>query len=363
MSPLTRLYVRGARRLLRPPRLLLDRLPPVERDGLRLDPQVQWMLGVQRLAGRGPMERHRPERARRDMRFEQSLADIAPPPPLHEVRDLHIEGAAGPLPARLYRPAPPAGRGPGLVYFHGGGFVVGGLDSHETACRLLARDSGVAVLSVDYRLAPEHPFPAAVEDALASWRWAVEAGAELGLDPARLAVGGDSAGGCLAAVVAQRGGRVAGRGPSYQLLIYPAVDRAGRRPSRELFAEGFLLSSGMLSYFMGHYLQGGEDLRDARISPYHFEDLRGLPPAHVLSAGFDPLRDEAEDYAARLRAAGVSVTLSRASGLPHGFLQTLGVVDAGRAALREAAGRLAEGLRDGGERVSAPRERAEEQAS
>ncbi len=362
MSLLSRLYVRGARRLLRPPRPLLDRLPPVERDGLRLDPQVQWMLGMQRLAGRGPLERYPPERARENMRFEQSLADIVPPPPLHEVRDLHIEGAAGPLPARLYRPAPPAGPGPGLLYVHGGGFVVGDLDTHDTACRLLARDSGVAVLSVGYRLAPEHPFPAAVEDALAAWRWAVGAGAELGLDPTRLAVGGDSAGGCLAAVLAQRGGGVAGCGPCYQLLIYPAVDRAGRRPSRDLFAEGFLLSAGMLSYFMGHYLQGGEDLRDTRISPYYFEDLGGLPPAHVVSAGFDPLRDEAEDYAARLREAGVPVTLRRASGLPHGFLQTLGVVDAGRAVLREAAGRLAEGLRGGGERVSAPGERAEEQA-
>ena len=340
MSLLSRLYVRGARRLLRPPRPLLDRLPPVERDGLRLDPQVQWMLGMQRLAGRGPLERYPPERARENMRFEQSLADIVPPPPLHEVRDLQIEGAAGPLPARLYRPAPPAGPGPGLLYVHGGGFVVGDLDTHDTACRLLARDSGVAVLSVDYRLAPEHPFPAAVEDALAAWRWVVGAGAELGLDPTRLAVGGDSAGGCLAAVVAQQQVARAGPRPWFQMLAYPAVDGTFSAASIRELRDAYVLPYDILLKLRAAYAGGWQDFTDPRFSPLFGQDFAELPQSFLLTGGFDPLQDEGAEYASRLRAAGVRVDHSHFAGEIHGFISLTRLIPQGTEALQQIAGWL-----------------------
>ena len=241
--------------------------------------------------------------------------------------------AAG-LPARLY--IPPDETGATLVYYHGGGWVVGDLDSHDALCRHLATASGARVLSVDYRLAPEHPFPAPVDDALAAFRDAVA----LAPDPARVAVGGDSAGGHLAAVTAQLAAADGGPEPAFQLLIYPVTDCDVKHPSRATFAEGFFLTRANMDYYEGCFLPPGTDKRDPRVSPLHASDLAGLAPALVVTAGFDPLRDEGEAYAARLQDAGVPAILRRHAGFVHGFANVLGAGHAWRAAVAEMGGVL-----------------------
>ena len=340
-----RLLVAVARRALRPPTSLpglLRRARPVVVDGQHLDPQVQWMLTLQKLTRRPALDSGTPERARRLMAIDQRMVD-APPPSVHAIRELTIDGAEGPLKARLYQPTDAAEPGPGVLYFHGGGFVIGDLDTHDTACRVLAVESGAAVLAVDYRLAPEHPFPAAAEDALAAWGWLQANAASVGFDPERVAVAGDSAGATLAAVVCHLG-IAAGRRPRFQLLFYPSVDRGGEWPSKALFGEGFVLTAALVRWFMGHYASDPASLLDPRLSPLRFEDFREQPPAHIVTAGFDVLRDEGAAYAAKLREAGVPVSHELAEGLFHGFLQTLGVVDEGRRVLERAAVRIGEAL-------------------
>jgi acetyl esterase len=228
-----------------------------------------------------------------------------------------------------------------LVYFHGGGFVTCDLDTHDNSCRFLARQSGVRVLAVDYRRAPEHPFPAAVDDAAAAFDDVVGHAADYGADPARVGVGGDSAGGNLAAGVAQLSGRPR---PAFQLLFYPWLDLSSRHPSYARFGSGFYLSESDLAWYRRHYLADPADACDPRCSPLLAEHLAGLPPAYIATAGFDPLRDEAEEYALRLRASGVPVALRRHAGLLHGFFNTVAVGRAGREALLEAAGALRLGL-------------------
>ena len=263
-----------------------------------------------------------------------------------EVEAVEIPARPGPVPARFYLPGGlPAGTPPPLlVYFHGGGWVIGDLDTHDGLCRFLAAAAGTAVLSIDYRLAPEHPFPAPVDDAWTAFSWAAENAAKLGVDPARIAVGGDSAGGNLAAVVSllARGG--GGATPAFQLLIYPVTDSAGELPSRRLFADGFMLTKEDMDLFEGHYLPPGTDAHDPRVSILEIEDLSGLPPAYVATAGFDPLRDEGEAYALRMRAAGVQVALRRHPGLIHGFANDTAISRTARGAMLEAAGALRMGL-------------------
>ena len=266
-------------------------------------------------------------------------------------RRIDIPGPAGLLRARLYTrrarggPAPassPSSRRapPLLVFLHGGGFVFGGVDSHDAPCRLLCRHADVHVLSVEYRLAPEAPFPAAVDDARAALAWAFEHAAELGADPARVAIGGDSAGGNLAAVVCQMAAADGGPAPVAQLLLYPATDR--RRPWRSLddFGDGFFLTRESIDWFYAQYVPEAKrlsDERDAKVNPLHATDLRGLAPALVVTAGFDPLRDEGEAYAEALAAAGNAVTLRRFGGLMHGFVNLVGVSAACHAATLEVA--------------------------
>src|SRR6185436_3048436 len=205
-------------------------------------------------------------------------------------------GPAGPIPVRHYRT--PAVAASLLVFYHGGGMVIGDLDTHDQLCRRICRDGDVHVVSVDYRLAPEHKAPASVGDADAAYRWALEHAAELGADPARIAVGGDSVGGTLAAVVTQRARDEGARLPALQLLIYPVTDWSGDTRSKTLFAEGFYLTKRHLDWFTGHYLSGAPvGATDPVVSPLLAEDLSGLPPALVLTAGFDPLRDEGNAYA------------------------------------------------------------------
>ncbi len=263
-----------------------------------------------------------------------------PPQLMARVEEMSIPGPGGEIPARLYVAlGAPAAPQPLLVYYHGGGWVIGDLETHDGLCRFLAEHSGCRVLSVDYRLAPEYPFPAAIEDACAAFSWAAEQAGELGADPARIAVGGDSAGGNLSAAVSlqMRGGDVR---PAMQLLLYPVTDAVGGQTSRDTFAEGFLLTRNDMDWFEGHYIPDGCEEADPRVSMRRAQDVSNLPPAYVATAGFDPLRDEGETYAARMREAGVHVALQRHPGLIHGFANLTAICPNARAAMLEVAGAL-----------------------
>jgi acetyl esterase len=298
-------------------RLLMGRRA-ITIDGNTLDPTLQMMLAGQKLSGDTDLSvTGDVATARQSLRRLTALVHRRPVA-VGGVTDLTIPGPAGAVRARHYRPegSPNA---PVLVYFHGGGWVVGDLDTHDGQCRLLCRGAGIHVLSVDYRLAPEHPAPAAVEDGYAAFRWALEHGGELGAEPGRVAVGGDSAGGNIAAVIAQRG-RDDGSAPALQLLVYPATQMGSDTRSRALFAEGFFLTRRDMDYFEHHYLAGsGVEPADPRVSPLLAEHLGGLAPAIVVTAGFDPLRDEGEQYAAAMCDAGTLVDLRRFGSLIHGF--------------------------------------------
>jgi len=249
-----------------------------------------------------------------------------------------LDGPGGPLQLRIYTPANLARPAPALLYLHGGGFVIGDLDTHDAPCAYLAHESGCVVLSLAYRLAPEHPFPAAVDDALAGFRWLADHADALGLDPARLAIGGDSAGGNLSAVVAQVATREAWTvRPAFQLLLYPATDMRREHDSHREFAVGYFLSAATITWFLGHYLRGDADLTDPRASPLLAPDLSGLPPAYVAVAGFDPLRDEGCAYAGRMLEAGVTVQLDCHDALVHGYISLGAGIEAAAAALDAAA--------------------------
>jgi len=255
--------------------------------------------------------------------------------PIGEVRDLDVGGRPG----RLYVPRGAAATGPLLVYLHGGGWVRGALEGHDPLCRFLAEQAQVRVLAVDFRLAPEHPFPAAYDDCLAAYRWAVDHAAELGADPGRLAVGGDSAGGTLAAGVAIAAAREE-LPLAFQLLVYPGTDMGGGTESRELFNRGLVLEQDFMDLAMAAYLPNPEDVVDPRASPALADLPPGLCPAYVATAGFDPLRDEGEAYARRLADAGVDVELRRFPDQLHGFVQMVGVGRTCRAATLEVAAAL-----------------------
>ncbi|MEZ4452689.1 MAG: alpha/beta hydrolase [Nannocystaceae bacterium] len=338
LRPGQRIQSRIARALLGLPPALVARLAgrPIERDGNTLDPQVQLMLALQRRAGRPPLHRGSPEKARIEM--EVSCLLLAPSSrPLAAVRPWSIAGPAGPIPARIYVPRGALSPAPALVYYHGGGFCLGSLDSHDPVCRRLADESGVVVASIDYRLAPEHPFPAAIDDALAAYRGVVAAADELGLDPARIAVGGDSAGGNLAAGVAIEA-RDDPRPPAAQILIYPGVDMTRSAASMRSVGEGFVLEKASIDWFVAHYL-GDHDQRDPRASP-RYAEVAGVAPALVVTAGFDPLRDEGDAYARKLADAGVAVEHHRHPSLFHGFLNASGGLRAGEAAMSEISASL-----------------------
>ncbi len=281
-----------------------------------------------------PLETLTPADAR-EARRRLTAAYAGRPVPVASVRDLDIDG----IRCRHYAPPETGGPHPLLVYYHGGGFIYGDLDTHDGVCRILCRHAGVHVLAVDYRLAPEHPFPAAVDDARAALSWAHTNAERLGADPSRIGVGGDSAGGNLAAVTSQLAARDGGPAPALQLLIYPATDMAIRHRSRDLFREGFLLTDPEMDWYTDSYLgKARTDAADPRASPLLAEDLSGLAPAFVVTAAFDPLRDEGEAYARALQQAGTPVTLRRFPGFIHGFINAAGVSRTARDALVEIAG-------------------------
>jgi acetyl esterase len=292
-----------------------------------LHPQSASLLEAMAALGAPPLETQDPVSARRG--FD---AVIAPSnQPIHHTRDLDADG----VPVRLYRPNDRTDLGL-LVYYHGGGWVLGGLESHDDVCRRLANAMAHAVLSVDYRLAPEHPFPAPLTDSLNALRWAHANASSIGIDPARIAVGGDSAGGNLAAVVAQ----LQPVPLRHQMLIYPVTD--ARRGSQSYVdnAEGYRLTAASMKWFCDHYLSGGHGSEDdPRVSPLCAPDtaLVGAPPALVITAEYDPLRDEGEEYARRLIAAGVPCTLTRYYGQIHGFFSMSAFVDDAPQAIAQAA--------------------------
>jgi acetyl esterase len=307
----------------------------VVRDGQTLAPDVQMMLRMQKLAREPGPETLPVEEGRRAVLRQSTMVGGAQP--VGAVRDL----PAGGRPARLYVPSGDRAQSPGplLVFFHGGGWVYGDLDSHDAPCRFLAERAGVRVLSIDYRLAPEHPFPAAYDDCLAAYRWVVDHAAELGADPGRLAVGGDSAGGCLAATTALAAAED-GLPVAAQMLIYPGTDMRGGTESRAMFGDGFYLTTGFIDLARSLYVPDPSTHDDPRVSPLVAKVPDGLAPAYVVTAGFDPLRDEGEAYARKLAEAGVEVELRRFPDQIHGFLNLVGVGRTSRAAMAEIAAKL-----------------------
>ena len=287
-------------------------------DGNTLDPTLQLMLSAQHAMGIEGLAVGDDVAASRALIRETCLGFAGPQ--IHVgVRDLSIPGPAGQIPARHYRPAT-AEPMPLLVFYHGGGWTIGDLDTYDALCRLTCRDAEVHVLSVDYRLAPEHPAPAAVDDAYAAFRWAHEHAGELGAISDKVAVGGDSAGGNLAAVVSQLARDDEGPMPVLQWLIYPRTDFTAKTRSLSLFAKGFLLTKADMDWFEAQYLaDSGIEPTDPRVSPLLADTLSGLPPALIVTAGFDPLRDEGNQYAAALRDAGTPVDLRSTGSLTHGF--------------------------------------------
>lgn len=300
-----------------------------------LDEDVRNLLERASAAARQPFSELTPEEARRE--FAQGVAKTnAVHPTGVSVTQAELDGASGPLRARIYRPvSAPRGLLPLILYFHGGGFVIGDLDTHDPICRTLAAGSGSMVIAVDYRLAPEHPYPAAVEDAIAALDWVGTNLGVLGADPALVAVCGDSAGGTLAAVVARYARDRGGPPLALQILVYPAVDQGGDYPSRELFARGYLLTTDTITWFGRHYFGDCPPVLRPTASPIRAPSLTGLPPAVVVTAGFDPLRDEGLRYAERLAEAGVLVEAVCFEGAIHGFLGMARYLESGRAALEE----------------------------
>ena len=246
--------------------------------------------------------------------------------PVHAVEDRTIPGPAGEIPVRVYRPSAATGL-PVLVYLHGGGWVICDLETHDPTCRAISNGAGCVVVSVDYRLAPEHKFPAAADDAYAATAWVAQHAQELGADASRVAIGGDSAGGNLTAAVALMARERAGPPLSFQVLIYPVLDLASESASRKENGEGYFLTAAGMTWYEEQYLRDDADRKNVLASPLLADDLAGLPPALVVTAEYDPLRDEGEAYGRRLNEAGVPATVSRYDGMFHGFLAFAGALD------------------------------------
>jgi acetyl esterase len=259
--------------------------------------------------------------------------------PCGEIRDSSLPGPKGEIGVRVYTPLDsPASLLPGLIFFHGGGFVLGDLETHDGLCRVLANESGCRVVSVDYRLAPEHPFPAAVEDCVAATEWVAENAGTFGVDASRIAVGGDSAGGNLAAVVAIIAKQSGAPRLRFQLLIYPVAQLGGAETvSMRENGKGYFLEKASMEWFTKLYCPDSDQRTDARLSPLLARDVTGLPPAYVVTAGFDPLRDEGKAYADKLDAAGVPVTYVNYPGMVHGFFSFRGLVPKAREAVAAAS--------------------------
>jgi acetyl esterase len=303
-----------------------------------LDPQAKAFLD-QMAAMAGPPLHSLPVPEARALMVELAGMSGTLDVPLAKVEDRSIPGPGGPVPVRIYTPS---GRGPLplLVYFHGGGWVLGGLDTHDSVCRELAHGAGAVVVSVDYRLAPEHKFPAAADDCYAAVVWAAAHATELGADPTRIAIAGDSAGGNLTCVTALQARDRNGPRLCFQLPVYPVTNHSLDTPSYRENATGYLLETDAMAWFWGHYLATDADGAHPYASPLRAASLDGLPPALVITAEFDPLRDEGEAYAKRLEKAGVPTQLRRFDGMIHGFFGMSAIMDKAKAALAESCAAL-----------------------
>jgi acetyl esterase len=308
------------------------------RGPVPLHPQVKTLLDGLEAAGGPSFDTLAPDEAR--VMFD-ALAGLDLSEEVARVDDRVAPGPLGDIPIRVYTPRAAVGSEPAgvLLWLHGGGWVVGNIETADATCRMLANRSGAVVVSVDYRLAPEHKAPAALDDCLAALTWTVENAELLGVTSAKLAIGGDSAGGNLAALVCQRSRDDFGPQIDFQLLVYPATDCTFGHPSVDENADGYFLTKAAMAWFTGHYL-GEVDPKDPSVSPLYADRCDGLPPAMVITAEFDPLRDEGEAYALRLREAGVPVDAQRYDGQIHGFFSMTALLDDGRSAVDRAGAAL-----------------------
>jgi acetyl esterase/lipase len=313
-----------------------------------LDPSAKRLLDMLAAAGGMPdIAAMTPQQMREGFRRLARSVDLKGVP-IGTIQDGELPGPGGPLPYRIYTPQQPAARPlPALVFFHGGGCVFGDIDTHDGLCRMLAAESGCAVVSIGYRRAPEHRFPAAVEDSYAATQWVADHAVELGLDAGRIAVGGDSAGAGLAVVVCQMAAARHGPRIALQLLFCPVLDMRAETPSRRDFAEGYFLNQATIDWMLRHYCTADVDLDDPRLSPLRAPQFSGLPPAHIHTAEFDPLRDEGEAYAQALRRAGVPARYSCHAGMIHYFYAMAGAIPAARTALKAAAAAMRAALVSG----------------
>ncbi|OYW28997.1 MAG: esterase [Caulobacter sp. 12-67-6] len=306
----------------------------VYRGGRTLDPRFQFFAHA---AKKMPSITTLPPGVAREASAKGLVAVSGPPEPGVRTENLSIDGPGGSLPLRAYRPADQDSGAPLIVFAHFGGGVIGDLETCHAFCGILARLARTAVLSVDYRLAPDHRFPAGLDDVLAAYRWGRDNAARFGALPGAAAIGGDSMGGNFAAIVAQEMKRTGEPQPALQLLIYPAVDVASETTSMSTYADAYPLSRPIMDWFMGHYMGPDANPADPRLSPNKSDDLTGLAPAVVITAGFDPLVDQGEAYAKRLQADGVPVTYRCYDSLAHGFTAFTGAVPAADEACREMA--------------------------
>jgi acetyl esterase len=306
--------------------------PPVAVDGRTLDGRTQWLLQLLAHSGQTPIEKTSVAEARAGYdAFMLEMGGRAAP--IGEIVDRTIDGPAGRLRVRTYRPADTVARLlPAILYFHGGGWVMGSLEGYDLVCRYFCARTGCAVVAVDYRLAPEHKFPAAIDDAVAAYRWLATDAVGLGIDPARIVIAGDSAGGNIAAVAA-RLLRDEARPPCLQWLMFPATDLAFDSPSYKSCGEGFMVTRAAMEWFRGHYLNDPSEIDDPRASPLRASDLSGVAPALIFTNGIDPLRDEGHAYADRLAAAGVRTIHREFDSLIHGFIGLRGAIQAAARAM------------------------------
>ncbi|MCM2532236.1 alpha/beta hydrolase [Neobacillus pocheonensis] len=299
---------------------------------MTLDPQAKLVLEHLAAAGGPPMETLSPEQARKAFVLPEGERE-----PVGKVENRTVPGPANDIPVRIYYPKEIQSNHPALVFYHGGGWVIGDIGSHDNICRALTNLADCVTISVDYRLAPEHKFPAAVEDSYAVIQYVYDHAGDFQVDRTRIAVGGDSAGGNLAAVVANLAKDKNASTICFQLLIYPSTNLGGGPTTSMLEnSEGYFLTKGNMEWFRDCYLNGEEDKQNPLVSPALYEDFKGLPPALVITAEYDPLRDEGEEYAKKLADAGVEVESVRYNGVIHGFVSMAAVIGKGQEALEKA---------------------------